>query len=83
MLLVDEVVLGDEDGEVVPDPLGVVVRVELDAGDGGLLDGEGGVVLLHVVLPAPHVDLVQPVPDVKPSAVAENKHIGKFVSADN
>ena len=71
VLLVDEVVLGDEDGEVVPDPLGVVVRVELDAGDGGLLDGEGGVVLLHVVLPAPHVDLVQPVPDVEPSAVAE------------
>ena len=57
MLLIDEVFLGDEDGEVVGDPLKIIVRMESDGDHLGLLPVEQLALGLDVVFSAPHFEL--------------------------
>ena len=66
VFLVNKVVLRDENGEVVSDPLVVVVRVDPDGDHLGLLGLQQLIVRLDVVLPAPGVDLAPAGSDLVP-----------------
>ena len=66
MFLIDKVVLGDENGEVVRDALAVIVRVDSDGDHLGLLGLQQLIVRLDVVLPTPGIELALPGPDDGP-----------------
>ena len=78
VLLIDEVVLGDEDGQVIGDPLCVIVRVYPDSDHLCLLSVDQFILRLDIVLPAPGVELsvvgVDLVPQVRGLALVPEEN---------
>ena len=64
VFLIHKVVLRDENGEVVGDPLVVVVRVEPDGDHLGLLVLQQLILRLDIVLSTPDIELADLVPIV-------------------
>ena len=66
VFLIGVVLLRDQNGEVVSDPLAVVVRVDSDGDHLGLLGLQQLLLCLNIVLPTPRVELALAAPDLVP-----------------
>ena len=66
VFLIGVVLLRDQNGEVVCDPLAVVVRVDSDGDHLGLLGLQQLLLCLNIVLPTPRVELALAAPDLVP-----------------